>query len=544
MTYTGSGPDHSKAKWISSQTACQIAVSLPFSTCSELDTCSESVEVSTVVYAVSFFLTCTRYINPLTAMGRPEKSGRNKDRRETRSRSSSNTSTHSEARSATERTKDRLDGRSRSRSESRHEAHCIRRRSHSTESSSRSRSSGRGSWKRVRDSSDRGRRRCSNGEPRSRYENQSGMSVRSSIRRVSSPRNKFMRGRAHIQVRRGIPPRPRRRAGTPEKRYRAPIFTVSLKHSRRSWERNRDELRRPIWRDFVRCPTSSRTETKELRNVTPAQYFEKAATAFGGLGKCITEELRLENQKCLLDMVNRAVDDDDCDDIDRDRGICFPAFLSSGSSDLAADAAFTSWKQFCGRAASLKGRWTSRPDIARLAKISRAVYLANCSFEELLFACDETLVWMLWHQFEDERIYPHDPIFSNIYCACQSLAMHLGPILPCYLSSIGSQLRDTTRSQELSLSSAKCPLTLLLTFFDRFSRIVYPRPEAIVMNHKAIDPARTLWDMYYPGTCSKKIPLVLAQHANVCRKEECRVVCAQLLSRQYTVGKFFSCDLF
>lgn len=370
-----------------------------------------------------------------------------------------------------------------------------------------------------------------------------------------------------------------RRNRTPEKWDMPPSMVVPLKFTREYWEKNRENLKRPVWRDFTRSAcvvsdpavaaaaavttaTSATGREGEQRgevrcaqipkprglrdDKNAARYFEKAMAAFGGQVGA-EEDLGPRNRDLLNAMVTEAVDDDACDDLDLARHTCFPTLECPDAPRRRCtqiSAGLDSWAELCKRAAYLKARWSSQPGIARVARATRGMYLANCSLDELLEACDETLTWMLWHQFEDETLCPHDPIFANIYALCQGLAARLGPILHCHLASSKSPLADQTRTTELPLQSATCPLTLMLTFGDRFSRLMYHRQHITVVSHRLVDQDGVLRTLYLPGMCARKIPLILDQHANVCRKEECRLLCAQLLGKQYKVGKFFHCDLY
>lgn len=361
------------------------------------------------------------------------------------------------------------------------------------------------------------------------------------------------------------------RSRTPGKWGMPPSMMVPLKFTREYWEKHRDELKKPVWRDYTRAacvvsdpacaPTSggegAPAERKdERRSHAPSQprwlredrnaarYFDKAKDAFGGMS-LPTEDLCTRNRYLLRTMADEVVDDDDCEDLDLTRQMCFPTMLAPQSRVAGTvDVRMDSWSELCRRAAFLKARWSSQPSVARVARATRSLYLANCSFDELLEACDEALTWLLWHQFEDERLCPHDPIFANIYALGQGLTARLGAVFRCHLAASKSPLADQARTAELPLQSATCPLTLFLTFADRFARIMHNHPHTTLVNHRIVDHEGILRTLYLPGMCARKIPLVLDQHANVCRKEECRLLCAQLLGKQYTVGKFFHCDLY
>ncbi|QEG54059.1 mRNA export factor ICP27 [Cacatuid alphaherpesvirus 2] len=357
-------------------------------------------------------------------------------------------------------------------------------------------------------------------------------------------------------------PYSQQRARTPEKWSGPPAMAVPLKFTRGYWERNRDLLRRPVWRKFYRpsqTPADGGDGNREVQgsygsakqpqwletDKNAAKFFEKAKDAFGGMESQAVKSLFTENRDTLYIMTTAMVDDDDCVNLDQTRQKCFPTLEPNGAlPHEGASVYIKAWSDLCERASFLKARWNSQPGVARFARTTRGIYLSNCSLNELLEACDETLTWMLWHQFEDEALMPHDPIFSNIYLLCQGLTTRLGPVLHCHLGMIKSPLADQSRTTELPLESATCPLTLVLIFGDRFSRAVYNIPHVSLMSHKTVDREGVLRTLYLPGMCAKKIPLVLAQHANVCRKEECRLVCAQLLGEQYTVGKFFHCNLY
>ncbi|QFU14549.1 multifunctional expression regulator [Psittacid alphaherpesvirus 5] len=401
--------------------------------------------------------------------------------------------------------------------------------------------------------------------------NSQPVATNKSNRRRSTPRNYNTRNNIYRQPREtqqnsynsvhfnkrtgGTPPRNRElTTGYAERsvrefrdvRTRQPRHKPSVNGWNRPWNRVLRVAHGKIWQDLdkpaIRCPSVpwASIVPKRNRELNQTRTFEKALTFFGGAYKIMSEDIERGSKRYLRNLAS-ATAADDCDGDDEiGWRLTFPGFDGLPSSLFGTRASWTRVSDMCQ---TLYTRWNLSPSLTWLARITRTTAICNAHLKDLLEMCDETLTWAMWHEREDLQICPRDPIFANTHSLCITLQNRLGPALPCYLESVGSPLVNNSREGQ-SMESARCPLTFLLTFIDRFARYIQQHTDNYTLPISIIDPSRAMTTHYAPGMCTRKIPLILAQHANVCSNENCRVVCSQLISQQYHMGRFFYLDIF